>query len=298
MDIAKSKATRESKRRTGDGRAMDSQRLGESGFVTNIGTDIAGNNRGKGNQMKSDILALAASELCDPVACLQGCSALLLQDQPEASVQRELLSVISVNSAALSSIIGDLGVLSGLVLRQVRDFIFSSTDVRSLLPQLVGLFSTPEERDAPVLQVPKHPLLIMADSNKLAQAVTRALDHVYRRSPSGASVCVAVSARSVGEAGGGGPRLIGLSVFNHDGGGGMQALKRAGGRRRAAFRSGGAPAMGLGMSVVREIMRIHGGQLQLGRNADGGNSVTMLLPEVIRPAVARARKAAYASRAR
>ena len=56
--------------------------------------------------------------------------------------------------------------------------------------------------------------------------------------------------------------------------------------------------MGLGMSVVREITRIHGGQLQLGRNSDGGNSVTMLLPEAIRPAVARARKAAHASRAR
>ena len=297
MDIAISKANRDRDCRTGDERALVLQPPGESGFVTGISGDIAGSNPCTGNQMKSDILSLAASELCDPVACLQGCSELLLQDEAEASVQRELLSVISVNSAVLSSIIGDLAVLSGLVSRQGKDFIFSSTDVRNLLPQSVALFNAPDKRAAPALRVPKHPLLVMADSNKLAQAITRALEHVYRRSPPGASVGVAVSARCIGEASGDAPRLIGLCIFSQDGGG-KQAFKRAGGRRRAAFGSGEAPVMGLGMSVVREIIRIHGGQLQLGRNSDGGNSVTMLLPEIIRPAVARARKAARARRAR
>jgi len=276
---------------------------GERAFVTGTLRNTAAGRRGAASQMKGEVLSHAAHELCAPVATICGLAEMLLKHDPDEAREREFLSIISSKSALLSMIVGDLVELSGLVSKQGGDFVFASSDVHALLQQAIAAFGTPAGRAAPVVCAAKHRVFIMADRNRLVQAIVKAIAQVYQCSPSGVVLRVSASARFSGEARRNGPRSIGIHILGNDSGADAQALKRAGERHRRSGASGEVPGMGLGMSVVREIVDSHGGELLL-RSRTSGGGITLSFPESVEPeracgsATGRVRRAALSDRSK
>ena len=130
-------------------------------------------------------------------------------------------------------------------------------------------------------------VLVRIDRNKLHQALGNVLSNAYKYSPGGGPVAVALQAdkpAAAGEA-----QLWGIRVQDQGIGMTAEQLGRVSERFYRADASGTIPGTGLGMSIVKEIVELLGGRLQLQSAAGQGSCVTLWLSAApARPAVARA----------
>jgi signal transduction histidine kinase len=171
-------------------------------------------------------------------------------------------------------------------------------DLAQLAHDVVAEFQPPGGRERPALPDLPTGMLARIDRNKLHQALGNVLSNAYKYSPTGGPVTVQLLAAppggegADGAAGGdgtpGGGAQWGIRV--EDRGIGMSAdqLARVGERFYRADSSGTIPGTGLGMSIVKEIVELLGGRLQLASAPGQGSQVTLWLP-ALRPRAAAAR---------
>ena len=74
------------------------------------------------------------------------------------------------------------------------------------------------------------------------------------------------------------PARVGIRVIDHGIGMTPQQTARVCERFYRADTSGNIPGTGLGMSIVKEIIDLHGGELQIESQFDAGTTVTLWLP--------------------
>jgi signal transduction histidine kinase len=122
--------------------------------------------------------------------------------------------------------------------------------------------------------MPTEALYVMADVQKLRQAVMNVLSNAYKYSPSGGPVVLQIDIKT--EEG------IAPQVCLHitDQGIGMTPaqLARVCERFYRADTSGKIPGTGLGMSIVKEIVVLHHGQLAIVSKTGQGTCVSLTLP--------------------
>jgi signal transduction histidine kinase len=102
------------------------------------------------------------------------------------------------------------------------------------------------------------------------------VSNAYKYSPNGGAIVLSASTRQND-----GRSEIGLTVADHGIGMKPEEAERAFERFYRADASGSIPGTGLGLALVKEIVEIHGGQVEL-RSAPGeGTAVTLWLPKAV-----------------
>jgi signal transduction histidine kinase len=223
-------------------------------------------------QDKTDFLATAAHELRTPMASVYGFSEVLLMQENSAESQREFLGIIYRQSQHMVTIINDLLDLARIEARQARDFVFAPLQVQDAVRELVKNFKVPTGRDAPVLYLPTEPVLIKVDAVKFNQALQNVLSNAYKFSPDGGAVHLSVQLHSNSE----------LSVSVKDAGIGMtqNQINNVFTRFYRADTVAALPGTGLGMNIVKEIMRLHSGDVLIDSELGIGTRVSLILPVV------------------
>jgi len=243
---------------------------------------VTGHARARISQMKGDFLSTAVHELRAPVTTIYGFAEVLSRQSTDEASQREFLAVISRKMVLLSAIIGNLADLAGLESRQGEDFVFAPTDLANLVREAVAVFSLPEGCSAPALRLPEKPMLVLADRNRAMQAITKVLAHVYQCSPPGKTARIGVNvSRAAGATGanGAGARRIGISVVHQSLRMNEHELKPTRARSMRAGMQEDVVNMGLAMSIVREIVEFHGGEVRVKRKAGRCTGITLLFCE-------------------
>ncbi len=124
--------------------------------------------------------------------------------------------------------------------------------------------------------------VVRGDAKKLTQAITNVLSNAYKYSPGGGAVELGVVERSGdgGEAGevADAPRMLGIRIADRGIGMTPEQLARVCERFYRADTSGKIPGTGLGMSIVREIVELHGGLIDFESAPGAGTTVTLWLP--------------------
>ena len=230
--------------------------------------------------MKSEFLATAAHELRTPMASIFGFTELLLERKFSAAEQREFLGTIYRQSKLMSKITNELLDLARIEARRGKDFIITRIDLHILLREIVTGFKVPEGRLPPESQAGEIPLQVDADRSKLIQAITNVLSNAYKYSPGGGAVTIefivpAIEAQSLPN-----ERASRVGIRITDQGIGMtpEQLARVCERFYRADASGKIPGTGLGMSIVKEIVELHGGELNITSTLGTGTTVTIWLP--------------------
>ena len=224
-------------------------------------------------EMKSEFLATAAHELRTPMASILGFSEVLLTHQLDAAQNKEFLNIIHTQSQQMSSILDELLDLARIEARQDKDFVFETLNLPVLVNEVVHGFSLPAGRVAPpVVVLPR--ASIKADRAKARQAILNVLSNAYKYSPPGATVSIHFAKSHHQDKG----LLMGITVLDQGCGMTREQLGRVFERFYRADVSGKAPGTGLGMSIVKEIMEIHGGDILIDSVFGVGTSVTLLFP--------------------
>jgi len=130
-------------------------------------------------------------------------------------------------------------------------------------------------RHWPALVPQQKPFWVLADPKQIRQAMVNVLANAYKYSPAGDVVQIELlSPASSDEA-----PLIGICITDQGIGMTPEQSGHIFERFYRADTSGKILGTGLGMSIVHEIVQLHGGRVELQSEPGTGTAVTLWLPE-------------------
>jgi signal transduction histidine kinase len=154
---------------------------------------------------------------------------------------------------------------SGLQRAEFRD-----VDLAALVAQVAELYAPLAEEKSQTLDAQADaPLVVRGDPFLIAQAVGNLVDNAIKYTPAGGTITLSATRRD-GE----------CAITVADSGPGISAVERAHAVERfyRGDASRGTPGVGLGLSLVSAVARLHGGSLELDDNQPG-LVATLVLPE-------------------
>lgn len=234
------------------------------------------------DRMKSEFLSHAAHELRTPMASIYGFTELLRTREMGDAQRQSALDVIHRQSLLMTAIINELLDLVRIDARRGEDLELTTLDAGALVRAVVADFGVPEGREAVQLALPYTPRWVRADQKKMERAVGNILSNAYKYSRNGSVEVTLVKDETSGPASAG--ARVGLRVSDHGIGMTPEQLARVGERFYRADASGNVPGTGLGMAIVKEIIELHGGKVDIRSSLGVGTTVTLWLPAAAAPA--------------
>lgn len=226
-------------------------------------------------RMKSEFLSTAAHELRTPMASIYGFAELLMKQEFDVATRQELLDIIFRQSGLMASILNELLDLARIEARQGKDFVVLPRLVQTLVHQVVSGFKVPAGRSEPELEMPVEPVYVRADDKKAQQAILNVLSNAYKYSGPGTPVKLVVQTAA---------NSVALKVFDQGIGMTAEQTQRVCERFYRADTSGKVPGTGLGMSIVKEIMDLHQGRIDIESTLGQGTRVTLVFTQQEAPA--------------
>lgn len=228
------------------------------------------------DRMKSEFLSTAAHELRTPMASIRGFSDLLLLRRFDEERTRDVLQTINRQAIWLTNMINELLDLARIEARKSKDFQFEEVRLGELIDAGIKALLVPGDQRT-VQRGHEPEVRVRADRAKFQHALTNVLSNAYKYSPGGGAIELRVQRRH----GVAGPQ-VGLVVRDHGIGLRPEHAARAFERFFRADSSGSIPGTGLGLALVKEIIELHGGQVELDSVHGQGTTVSLWLPECSR----------------
>jgi len=225
------------------------------------------------DRMKSEFLSTAAHELRTPLSSIFGFAELMMTRKMAPEQQQELLATIHRQAKLLINLINELLDLSRIESRQGKDFHRQLIRVHVIVDQtLKGLLVNDDQRRVQ-LHMPHGSECIMVDPEKTMQALLNVISNAFKYSPNGGDIRLDTRLKEEGT-----ERFVGIRVTDQGIGMRPDELARIFERFYRADPSGTIPGTGLGMSLVKEIVDLQQGHVQVESVPQKGTSVTLWFP--------------------
>ena len=222
------------------------------------------------DRMKSEFLSTAAHELRTPLSSVYGFSELLLSVDYDSETRRELTETIHQQSARLTQLIDELLDLARIEARAGKDFFIKERDMKRFLTRLKDSYMPPVPNRELQIRLPDAIPSVAFDENKLTQAVSNILNNAFKYSPEGGAVeLLAILDDS----------RVGIQVRDQGLGMSQTSVEHIFDRFYRADPSCNIPGSGLGMAVVKEIMDVHGGEIEIHSAVGEGTQVILWLAQ-------------------
>ena len=223
------------------------------------------------DQLKSDFISIAAHEMCTPVTTIMGYTEILLDDV-EPKKRNEYLEVILRKTHALERLLDDLVIVDRLETGQSLRVIPREHDLLKTVDQACEIYRSRFPELLLHLDLPEEPLFLSYDEIRISQVLDNLLSNAIKYSD---------HIRDV----------IDVSVVSHDSkvlirvkdeGIGMTAgeLDKIYTKFfRAQTEKSVVGGLGLGMTIVKNIIEGHNGTVDIVSQRKVGTTVTVTLPK-------------------
>lgn len=227
------------------------------------------------DRFKNEFIATAAHELRTPLTAVMGFAEILLQQERlsgfDAGQQRYYLEVIFQKADALRRIIGDLLDISRAQLGQGVALEKRPSDLCDLVQRAVSPFRQVQDGHCFELDLPSEAVEMDIDEGKVLQVLDNVISNAVKFSPDGGRI--SVKCRKLGPE---------FQVSVEDQGIGMspEQLERVFDKFfRVDASNSAAGGLGLGMTIAKNIIEAHGGQIMAESCYGQGTKVTFTLVE-------------------
>lgn len=230
-------------------------------------------------QMQSDFISHASHQLKTPLSLLSAATETLQMERVRSPEKlAEYLGIIRGEVARLTTLVQR--VLEFSRLQQRRTYELEQVDLGALVGETVDAFagSLGSQHMAFEIAPPTNTVLVRADPAALEQVLANLLDNAVKYSGESKRVSVRVGASD---------RLAIVDVL--DTGVGIPRAEQTRIFERFYRGSTGShlPGFGLGLPIVQEVVRAHGGQVEVESEPGKGSRFRLVLPrqlESVRPA--------------
>lgn len=219
--------------------------------------------------MKTEFVSHAAHELRTPMTSIYGYIELMLAKRFDEDMQREMLQAMHRQSLTIVNMINELLDLARIDARGGKDFTFAKTDINQLLEKIVSDLKLEQAERNIELSLADHAQWVYGDAAKLSQAIMNVFVNAEKYSEPHARIQMCVMETD---------QFIGIRVIDSGIGMTEEQIGHIGERFWRADNSGSRPGTGLGMSIVKEILRFHDGYWEIQSRPGQGTTVTLWLP--------------------
>ncbi|EAU42717.1 response regulator receiver sensor signal transduction histidine kinase [Fulvimarina pelagi HTCC2506] len=229
------------------------------------------------NAFKNEMLGMVAHDLKNPLAVVLGRTEMLSTisrdlPEPNATLVSTQLNYIRTAANRMTRIV-DVSIAEALA--DAFDIALDRrrVDLAAIVRSAAGLYSGLCEAKEQSLHVecPKR-LLVTCDPDRMAEAIENLLSNAIKYAPIGGAIAIALNA---------GERAVTIRVDDSGPGLTQEDVMRVFGRfqRLSAQPTGGESSTGLGLSIVRRIAELHGGNVEvIEKGGLGGASFAIVLP--------------------
>ncbi len=225
------------------------------------------------DRMKSEFLTLAAHELRTPMASIFGFVELLIHREFSDAKRADMLNRIHRQSKLMINILNELLDLARIEARGASEFKFETLDLAELVSHVLSDYLPPQGRERPLFETQTQAMPVNVDRQKMQQALLNTLSNAYKYSPGGEPVSIRLLVDEPED----GRVHYGVEIRDRGIGLSPAHLARMGERFFRADASGHIPGTGLGVSIVRELLELMGGRLQIESELGQGTCVTLWL---------------------
>lgn len=215
---------------------------------------------------ESDLILSIAHELKTPLAAIKGAAETLEEEIGES----KLLSIVKRNAERLTKIVSDLLTLQEMEGERVRKEVLNLVElVRDVLPLLEG--GAKEKGISLTLEVPKEEVFINGDRGLIESALLNLIENAIKYNINGGNVKVIVQGSEkeikviVEDTGIGIPKEHIPYIFEK-----FYVVDRS--------RSKKLGGVGLGLSIVKEAVSLHGGRVEVESEVGRGSKFTLIFP--------------------
>jgi len=223
------------------------------------------------DRMKTEFISTAAHELRTPLTSIQGFSEILLsREDLKPEEKKKFLIYINQQSVGLAKIINDLLDISriesgrGLSLNKVP------CNAGEVIQQIIPYFQENNKEHQFEMILPEKPVELFVDKEKMGQVLKNLLSNAVKYSPDGGVICVSCDKH---------PDHCQISV--RDQGIGMtpeQVDKIFDKFYRVDASNTAIEGTGLGMTIVKLIIEMHGGEMSVESELSKGTTVSFTIP--------------------
>lgn len=253
---------------------------GRVAWVAGVARDATARKRAEASlqeadRRKDEFLATLAHELRNPLAAIRTSLEVMVLGNPRSRVQDEALETIERQSRQLTALVDDLlevaRIKQGKLDLHKRPVLL--TDVlKAATEAAVPLMK--QARQRLVADLPRSPIALYADPHRLAQVFTNLLNNASRYTPPEGRIDITASVREGW-----------VSVAVRDTGAGISPEMKE--RifelfvQAAAHQEQGYAGLGLGLTLTRSLVQMHGGRIEVESEGLGhGSTFRVLLPVV------------------
>lgn len=227
-------------------------------------------------QMKNEFISTAAHELRTPLTSILGYSELLLEpanrERFSAKEQRDFLQEILSRAETLARIVDDLLSISRIESGQPLSLEISPTDISAVIERVVQQFRLTANTHRYELNLPGNKRLVPVDSGRLQQVLENLLSNAVKYSANDSLVRVRSEDHEDT-----------YRIVIEDQGIGMtpeQVARVFDKFYRVDYSNTKTSGLGIGMSIVKQIIEGHGGTITLSSGPGSGTRVEVNLPLV------------------
>jgi two-component system sensor histidine kinase KdpD len=220
-------------------------------------------------ELKSMLLDAIAHEFKTPLTSIKAAATSVLSDEGVSGAHRELLGIVDEETDRLNHLVSDaieMSRIEGGRFRLSRSSVRPADLIARVVQQMRARLAEREVRCDIEEALPE----TMLDRDLVELALRQLIDNAAKYSPPGAPIRIGAARRGAGivfavaDSGPGVPPHERQQVFERF--------------YRAPAHKSGVPGSGLGLYVVREIARAHGGDAVLAGEAAGGAQVEICVP--------------------
>lgn len=228
------------------------------------------------NRMKSEFISTAAHELRTPLTSICGFSEILLtRSDLEEQEKRRFLHYIFEQAKVLAAIINDLLDLSRIEAGTGFAVNKQAHDIAEMVRSIAERFQLETSRHTFFLDLPPDPLTVICDRGKIEQVLDNLYSNAVKYSPEGGVIETALNQEN---------GHVALSIKDNGIGMTPEQVDRVFEKFYRADASNTAIAgTGLGMSIVRHIIEIHGGRIAVESRRGVGTTVALRIPVEANP---------------
>lgn len=212
-----------------------------------------------------------AHDLKNPLSALRLSVALIAPGQPlpaEPKIRRTM-DLVERQIAQMERMVGDLLDMARIESGQL-ELQFQVRDAGALVREVVELFEATSPQHELAVQIPAGEILLKCDPVRMAQVLSNLISNAIKYSPGGTRIEVALARHA---------ETLSLSVTDHGIGISDQDQRHMFEPfRRFTSTKGQIPGVGLGLFMVRQIVRAHGGHIDVQSQVSQGTSVRVHVP--------------------
>ncbi|MCM2357393.1 MAG: ATP-binding protein [Geobacteraceae bacterium] len=243
-----------------------------TGFVCVL-SDITG--RMELERLKDEMISAVSHEMRTPLTAILGFSDFMLENEVEPEQRKSYLSTIHLETERLNELIGNFLDLQRLKARQ-EPISYRELSLRPLLEEAAALFGTISPRHRITLDCPLDIPQVRGNAEQLRRLLSNLISNAVKYSPDGGEVLLGCRREDdsvtilVRDEGIGMPPEVLDKIFDR-----FYRVDNTASRRFTGT--------GLGLALVREIARIHGGRVRAESTVGKGSTFYVSLPALSGP---------------